>query len=132
MPEKETIEDQFTRYTGRAGEISRQLGLAGVAAIWAVFTVLGRSSDNSRPLALPGGLKLALGLIVLSLAIDLCQYIIGSWVYYRKWRKGHDEDKLKQHPKFVAVLVFMVLLKLTVMVGAYSVLGKAVWSLIGK
>lgn len=82
MPE--TVADQISYYTQKAGDLSRQLGLAGIAVIW-LFKI---SSDQGNltiqsPL-LPEKLYLPLILIIASLTLDSIQYLIGifGWGNY--------------------------------------------------
>jgi len=74
MPQS-TVQDEFAYNTLRAGEITRQLGLAGLAAVW-LFHVAGVAPHVAQ-VAIPESFRCAVVLIVPALAIDGVQYLVG-------------------------------------------------------
>jgi len=117
-----TLKDFRTDYqqlSGIASEVSRQLGFAGIAIIW-IFKV--DSANNTFVLA--PELYYAGAFIVLSLALDLLQYLSGSLIWGVYWRykekKGVAENSEIKAPRcfnWPAVTFFW--LKLVLMVIAY-------------
>ena len=66
--------------SGKAGDISRNLGLAGLALIWA-FKV-----TTAKGVSIPPDLRWAGVLLVVSLALDFFQYVAGTivWGVYQR------------------------------------------------
>jgi hypothetical protein len=90
--------DSYYELSGSASEVTRKLGFAGIAVIW-IFK--GEMPDKS--IQLPSCLYVASILIVISLALDLLQYALGSliWgVFFRsKEREGcKDDQELEASP----------------------------------
>lgn len=71
----EDYREEFYVFTGKASDVNRQLALAGVAIIW-IFN----NPDGSKIL-LCDALILPLIFLVVSLAIDLIQYVLGSVIW---------------------------------------------------
>lgn len=117
-----TLKDFRTDYqqlSGIASEVSRKLGFAGIAIIW-IFKV--DSANNTFTLATE--LYYAGTFIVLSLALDLLQYLSGSLTWGLYWRykekEGVAEDAEIKAPRYFnwpAVAFFW--LKLVLMIIAY-------------
>jgi hypothetical protein len=59
-------------FSGKASEITRQLAFSGVAALW-----LFKSTSANTP-QIPGDLVFPLFMLVLALALDFAQYVVGS------------------------------------------------------
>jgi hypothetical protein len=87
-----TVEDMFRYYTNRAGELSRSLGLVGVALIGALHGASAGEGDSLFSHPLDFWLKLAVITIVLSLAVDLAQYVVGVY----QWRKEFKDSQSAQ------------------------------------
>jgi hypothetical protein len=116
----ETVDDIYLYYTQRAGEVSRQLCLAAVGAIW----VLQSSGSNSgsvglRPL--PHDLKVCLVFTVLSLTVDLLQYIVGIFVWYSVFAST-PPGELKNHLGRAKVMLIFVATKLALLIAGYAYL----------
>jgi hypothetical protein len=92
-------------FTGKASEIVRQLGFAGIALVW-LFRIQGSSGLD----VLPKDLRVPTILIVTSLAMDLLHYVWGSaaWgvfgsVKETQIKKVEDDwEKLKEAEPFRA------------------------------
>jgi hypothetical protein len=123
-----TVETEFLHYTGTAGEVCRYLCLVAIAIIW-LFV---RAGTTGGRFALPQALQPPLILVIVSLAIDALQYLVGSslfgsfllWFSSGKQANVHEFHELQG---LAVVLVLMIFLKLATMVGAYCFLGYAVW-----
>jgi hypothetical protein len=81
----------FDYYSGKASEISRSLGLGGIAIIWIFRNPDEKSLALLQKPLLPRELLYPLGCLVISLLLDLLQYVIG----YSLWRKFYN-DKLAE------------------------------------
>lgn len=66
----------------KSSEINRQLGFAGIAVIWVFKT------DNGGRQVVPDELFLLGLLLVISLSVDLLQYVIKSEIWYRVTRRN--------------------------------------------
>lgn len=77
--------------SGKASDISRQLGFAGLALIWA-FRV-----SSTGTTVIPSDLRWASFMLIIGLALDFLQYIVATivWgIYHRfKERKHTSEDQ---------------------------------------
>ena len=69
--------DRYTYYSGKAGDIVRQLGFAGIAIIW-IF-----KSDTDKQWKVPQELIPAAILITISLGLDFLQYVAGALAWER-------------------------------------------------
>lgn len=69
---KSFLEESFQRYASKTSDLVRQLALAGIAVVWVL-----RNASGSTPQLLPE-LRWAAGLLMLTLAIDLAHYVIGT------------------------------------------------------
>ncbi len=67
--------ESYKKKTGTASTISRQLGFAGIAIIWLFVSQYGEIFNIPNELILPAIL------IVISLAFDLLQYVVGGLIY---------------------------------------------------
>ena len=70
-----TVRDAYDTYSGKASEITRQLGFAGIAVVW-IFRY--QVADG---LALPDQLRLPLALLVVALAADFLHYVVSAAVW---------------------------------------------------
>ena len=78
--------DNYYYYSGKASDIARQLGFAGLAIIW-IFRIEGGASSS----LVPKKLTVPAALIVSALACDLLQYVAGAaiWaIYHRRKSMG--------------------------------------------
>ncbi len=83
---KKTVTDyrkDYEYYTGKASDINRNLALGGIAVIW-IF----KTTTNGN-ISIPDQLILPLFCLVISLSLDLLQYIVGGliWCIYFKYKE---------------------------------------------
>jgi hypothetical protein len=87
----EDVRSAYKDYTGKASDIVRQLGFAGIALIWLFRTDVGGKPVVTEELFRAGFL------IIVALACDLLQYVAGSlvWGIYNRRieRDGYPEDE---------------------------------------
>jgi hypothetical protein len=77
--------ETYYTYTGKVSDICRPLGLAGIAILWIFKTESGGKISVPHELLLPGLL------IVIGLAADLLQYVVGSIIWFLFYRvKEHQ------------------------------------------
>ncbi len=91
----EKARSAYDHYSGKASEITRQLGFAAIALVW-VFRII-EPSGNQR---LSGELIQAGELAVLGLALDYLHYIAatviwGAYSRYKEWQGALLNDALK-------------------------------------
>ena len=96
MKLKEAL-DSYYEYSRKASDIIRYLGLAGLGIIW-IFRV-----QTATGISLSKELTLPTILLILSLVLDLLQYIAGTiiWgVFHRlKEKKGVKENEEIEAPR---------------------------------
>jgi hypothetical protein len=91
---KKTIDDykkDYEYYTSKASEIGRSLALGGIAVIWIFKTT---STDGS--LTIPSLLIAPLIWLVISLSLDLLQYVIGGLIWFIYYRYKEYQIKNNQ------------------------------------
>jgi len=110
---KKTIDDykkDYEYYTGKASEIGRSLALGGIAVIWIFKTT---SSDGS--LKLPSLLLAPLIWLVITLVLDLMQYIVGGliWLIYYRYKEFQiKKDKIQANDNIEAPNVLPIIIHL--------------------
>lgn len=117
--------DIYVSASLKAGDISRQLGYAGVALIWLFKN---QTSPASESFALPQELYLPAALILSSLGMDLLQYVFKSAIWgflQRRIENKYSTDNSKEY--LVAGWVNwpslgLFWLKLLTMISAYALL----------
>lgn len=118
----------YYEYSGKASDIARQLGFAGIALIWAFKT---NNSDGSFSLA--PELLLAGALIVAGLSFDLLQYVVAAviWGTYsrHKEKQGIKSGSNLDAPRYFnwPGLAFFTL-KIVSILSAYVVLFCFLWN----
>lgn len=121
MGERATTEEQFCYYTEKAGDIARQLGFAGLALIWLLHAA--EHSDGGIGVALDAGFRAPIILIVISLAVDALQYLVGSLLWGLAYRARPAEQAFANKGWNIAAIVVpcvLIAIKLGLMVAAYS------------
>ena len=88
---KNNLLENYQYYSGKASDIVRQLGFAGIAVIW-IF----KYTNNGKQIV-PSELIPAAILIVLSLSFDFLHYVIGSLIlglYHRikEYQNTKEDD----------------------------------------
>jgi hypothetical protein len=72
--------ETYYTFTGKASDINRQLAFAAIAVIWLFKRDVSGVPSVPPPLILPGAL------VVLALAVDLLQYLLGAIIWYCFYR----------------------------------------------
>ena len=94
MKLKDTL-GYYEYFSGKASELARQLGLAGIAILW-VFAITHPEGNKT----FPPEFSRTLFLLVLGLAFDFLQYVSGAliWGAYNRYKEhqdtGSDEEFL--------------------------------------
>jgi len=120
MPDKTTIEEELKYYTAKAGDVARQLAFVGIAIVW-----LFRYQDQGITV-IPKDLQKPLSRLVLVLAIDGVQYLVGSILWGVGFLQRATDEAVKQKKTIITLLIF-VLVKLLVLGWAYATLLCPVW-----
>lgn len=115
-------------FSGKASDIARQLGFAGIAVIW-LFKANG---DGDGYYALHSNLFLAGLLIVAALSLDLFQYVFSAaiWGFFsrRIEKRGAKATGTVDAPIYLNWPgLFFFWTKLIVMMIAYGVLLRFLW-----
>ncbi len=115
--------------SGKASDISRQLGFAGIAIVW----LFRYDQDGQQTLVEP--LIPATFLIVVALALDFLQYVVTAliWSSFSRWKeKRVEEDEEFEPSKYINwPALFFFWTKIVVMVFAYgSILRFLYWELV--
>lgn len=114
----EEVRQTYYDFTAKTSEITRNLGFAGIALIWIFKT----GTDGSQ--TLPNSLLMPAILLVISLTLDLSQYIAGSlaWGIFNRIKEINKTSDKKDFdaPPYInwATLVFFWT-KIIVMAAAY-------------
>jgi hypothetical protein len=111
--------ETFYTYSGKASDVCRQLAFAAIAIIWIFKT------DAGGKLNVPSGLLFPGTLIVLSLALDLTQYCLGTLIWYFFYRHHEKlrtpENQEIQHSEWLdRPLQLVFWLKVLSVLVAYS------------
>lgn len=113
--------DNYYFFSGKTSDITRQLGLAGIALVW-LYKV-----ERAGVTKLPVELQTPLVLIVLGLTLDLLQYAVatGVWgVYQRhKEKSGIGETVDFEAPSSINIPTIALFIgKVGCVVAAYALL----------
>lgn len=119
--------ETFYTYSGKASDLNRQLGFAGIAIVW-LF-----KKEPTGGLTIPHELVLPSFLIVTSLACDMLQYCLGSviwrWFYRSKEKHGVKEDKDLSHNVWLErPIAIMFWLKISLILLAYIFISLFLWN----
>lgn len=91
--------EAYYQHTGRASDVLRQLGVAGIGVIWVFKAEVNGLSAIPHPLLLPALL------LVAGLFLDLLQYVLASamWGSYARMheRKGTRPDDSIVAPRWI-------------------------------
>lgn len=114
-PSGETVESAVTIYSGTLSDVSRQIGFAGIAAIWAF-----REAGGTR---LGEGLAWPLGLIVAGLLLNVLHYLVGTvWFSVLYLFTDQGASPLRAHTRAQRVLLGIVVAEALLMTSAYVLL----------
>jgi hypothetical protein len=118
----------FYDFSAKASEVTRKLAFAGIAIVW-IF----KASENSSP-KVPIELYLPTALLVLTLALDLLQYVsatiiwgVFQWKEERKLQDINDDPELGAHPLCKLPQNVFFLLKIIAISLAYFTLSEFIW-----
>jgi hypothetical protein len=89
------VRDAYYTYTGKASDILRYLGLAGIGIVW-VF-----KSQIGDKFSLPKGLIIPTILMVVGLILDVLQYITGS-IIWGAYNRHKEKQNTKENEEFLA------------------------------
>ena len=127
----EDYRQSYYTFSGKASDVARQLSFAGIALIW-IF-----KADKGGALAIPEQLLVPAALFVVSLALDLMQYVFGSliWGAYARYHEGKQTAKTTElsapmYLNWPGILCFW--LKTTTTVAAYVFVLTYISSLVTK
>ena len=114
----QTALDNYYFYSGKVSDIARQLAFAAIAVIW-----LFKSGDG-RSISIPKELLYPLKLVVVSLAVDLLQYVFGTiaWGGFHRYKESTivpDSDDFKAPRIINWPTLFCFWLKIIVLFYAY-------------
>lgn len=120
MPTLVEYRDDYYALSGKASDVVRSLGFAGIAVIW-IF----KSAQPEGKYILPLDLYWAGLLIVASLALDLLQYALGALIWGAFWRLNEksgvlDDEKLDAPSYFNWPALICFWGKLLTMIIAYA------------
>jgi len=110
--------ETFYVFSGKASDLNRQLGFAGIALIWIFKTGV----DDK--IAIPTALQWAGILIVISLALDMFHYCVGAAIwrcFYRRLEtKGVTEDEDITHSQYLELPILgLFMFKVAAMMVGY-------------
>lgn len=126
------IREAFEAGTSSANAINRQLVFSGIAIVWIL-----KGNDNTSLANMPNLLLWVLGLLALSLTLDLFQSLIHTGIWYfhyrsfkndaladKKNKNGIDESQIivKENEVSSIATWMLWLLKLIMTIAAYTLL----------
>jgi len=89
--------ETYYEFTRIASDVSRKLSFAGIALVW-LFKI-----ESSPIPKIPNELVFPTGLLALSLALDLLQYIAGSVIWgIFQWYKEKKLSDISENPELSA------------------------------
>ena len=113
-------------FTGRVSDITRNLAFMGFGVIW--ILIGGLESFKRGNIETP--FILIMGLLTISLILDLLQYVyqaILTYVFFKKYEKkdkarGYISDDYEYHNKYNYFSYFLNIIKVLSMIAAYILL----------
>lgn len=120
--------DAYYEYSGKASDIARQLGFAGIAVIWLFKT----NGAEDGYYTLDSDLFRAGFLIVVALSLDLLQYVVSAaiWGIFTRHieKRGGKTTRMGQAPIYLNWPgLFFFWTKLAAVLVAYAVLLRFLW-----
>lgn len=105
-------------FTEKLSNINRNLAFAGIAIIW-VFKI-----QEKQNIIIPRDLLIPLYFIIISLVLDLSQYLIGSiaWTIFHRYKekKGIEDETDLKAPRWISnILYFIFFLKVVFNIFAF-------------
>jgi hypothetical protein len=116
------VEDLLRSYTQRASTVVRQLAFAGIAIIWFMHTSTLSEGASPTSKVIEEIYHLPLVLYVMTLTIDIFQYLIGIILWGVLSLRGYSQDLAKDHKFSAYVPVIFIFSKLLTLLYAYWLL----------
>lgn len=120
--------ETYYEFSGKASDVARNLAFAGIALVW-IF----KTSDSPNP-KIPKDLILPTGLLAITLAFDLFQYVVATsiwgffqWNEERKLEDINEDPELDAPPCFKWPQITFFALKLISVASAYVLLVLYIW-----
>ncbi|WP_106832238.1 hypothetical protein [Parabacteroides pacaensis] len=112
------IRKAYEDLSGKLSDVNRQLAFAGIGIIW-IFKI---SDSNST--SIPNELYTPLLALIISLSIDLLQYLIQTFTWYfyylYKQKQGYREEEETNEPEYFNCIPWLFLLfKVVALITAY-------------
>ncbi len=124
---QETVNKRANDHVTKAGEVSRQLVLAGIAIVWLAHTASLGNGQIAFGKPLDPMLASAIFWFTLSLCCEVLHYAVGIVCYGGLTISKRGNDDASQHGWVSVVLFLIVLAKLITMAGGYFFIGLYVW-----
>lgn len=123
------IREAYEELSGKLSDVNRQLAFAGIGIIW-IFKI----SDNNTT-SIPNELFTPLLALIISLSIDLLQYLIQTftWYFYYLYKHLQDsnEDQEVNEPEYLNCIPWLFLLfKVVALITAYVYMLDYLWRLL--
>ena len=120
------IREAYEELSGKLSDVNRQLAFAGIGIIW-IFKI----TDDHSPI-IPNELLEPVIFLIMSLALDLCQYLIQTftWYIYYLWKhyNNDDEEQIVHEPEsFNCIPWLFLLFKVIALITAYIYLFIFLW-----
>lgn len=121
------IREAYEELSGKASEICRQLGFAGIGIIWIFNT-------STAGIDIPDIFNIPLFLICLSLGLDLAGYVLGTIIWYLVYLFNHnktdsDETTNVKDPELINIVNWWIwVMKIGFMVWSYVLLARIVFN----
>lgn len=113
------IRKAYEDLSGKLSDVNRQLAFAGIGIIW-IFKI----SEDNNSTSIPNELFTPLLALIISLGIDLLQYLIQTFTWYfyylYKQSQGNSEEQEINEPEYFNYLPWLFLLfKVVALITAY-------------
>ncbi len=122
--EPASAEEEFQYYTQKAGDIGRQLGLAGLAVVW-LFHFAVADETGSPAIGLNESFKTPVILFIASLGLDALQYLLGALLWgiaFHQDSGGRAYQDKGPNIAAIVVPVYLIAVKLILMAVGYGYL----------
>jgi len=122
MPTIDQYRDDYNAISGKASDVARQISLAGIAIIWAF------KAEGVDGTELTTSAKWAAGAFVVTIALDVLQYFLGSliwWKFISGKEKKHGPNyngQLEHDPWLSIPQDFFFCLKIPFAITGYCIL----------
>jgi hypothetical protein len=128
VSDKETVESLLSYYTQRAGDVCRQLGLAGIGVIWLLHTSTPNAATPPSNQPFAEWQRRALIWLTGALALDALQYILGTVIWGWKYLLcGKGSEEVSKHLITDGILTCIVVVKLVVTAWGLCIIAGGLW-----